>query len=327
MNKFKKIINKRRTLIFLSIICLIITGYFTYYTVQVNSLVKVGYTKDQAKQMVNPFSIYNIVSREIDKLKNEINQVKTNLKELGISNDDIDNVSEKKNKLLDKKESLKQIEAERSQLLDKLIKDYEQQAKKFKVTIKYTSNDQYNKYLYIKKLMNDKYNSLIKDYEKYLKTIGYTNSEINNFKDKKNIVNSVIKLEKVYNQEKKNEKENNGFQTTQLKNQAMRMFRETNAYRASKGLAPYKYNYAKQNCVFVEAKAYARNKNPHNWLCPCANENASLASINSDYVSIAMTFFKNDPPHERVLSGNYSSVAIAFVEQNGMVYMIMDVFN
>lgn len=118
------------------------------------------------------------------------------------------------------------------------------------------------------------------------------------------------------------------FGSIQAYNSVMRMFNETNAYRISLGLTPYTYNYEQQACVTAEAAAYAANKNPHNWVCSAAaNENASLGGVNSDYVAVSMNFFKTDPPHEAVLSGQYRSVAIAMVLSNGTYYIIMDVFN
>ncbi len=107
---------------------------------------------------------------------------------------------------------------------------------------------------------------------------------------------------------------------------AQELFNAINAYRTSLGLTPYTYNSSKQSCVDQESKAYANTQNPHNWVCDVANENASIAAIGSDAVSISMEFFVNDPPHEEVLSGNYTSCAVSIYESNGMYYMIVGVF-
>lgn len=110
--------------------------------------------------------------------------------------------------------------------------------------------------------------------------------------------------------------------------QAMSMFEQVNAYRASMGLKPYSYNYEQQACVDSEAVAYSSNNNPHNWACAtAANENAGISSINSNYVKIAMDFFISDPPHHAVLVGNHQSAAVSIVLRNGKAYMILDVFN
>lgn len=104
------------------------------------------------------------------------------------------------------------------------------------------------------------------------------------------------------------------------------MFSAINAYRSSLGLAPYSYNSSMQSCVDQEAQAYGNTQNPHNWVCPVANENASNAPVGSDAVSISMNFFMTDPPHEAVLSGNYSSVAVSSYVQGGTNYIIVGVF-
>lgn len=108
---------------------------------------------------------------------------------------------------------------------------------------------------------------------------------------------------------------------------ALRMFAQINTHRRANGLLPYRYAEGRQSCVDTEARAYANTRKPHNWLCKAAaNENAGLASINSNYVKVAMDFFINDPPHHRVLIGNYTSAAVSIVFKGGMAYMIVDVF-
>lgn len=104
------------------------------------------------------------------------------------------------------------------------------------------------------------------------------------------------------------------------------LFNSVNAYRSSIGLPPYAYNSSMQACVDSESQAYAVTQNPHNWLCSVSNENASLAPIGSDAVKISMDFFTTDPPHEAVLSGNYTSATTSIYESNGMYYMILCVF-
>ncbi len=104
------------------------------------------------------------------------------------------------------------------------------------------------------------------------------------------------------------------------------IFNAINEYRSSLGLTPYTYNSGMQSCVDNESMAYANTQNPHNWVCPVANENASLAPVGSDVVGISMGFFISDPPHEIVLSGNYTSAAISIYESGGMSYIIVGVF-
>lgn len=108
---------------------------------------------------------------------------------------------------------------------------------------------------------------------------------------------------------------------------AMSLFNAINAYRTSLGLPKYSYS-SRQSCVDREAKAYADTNNPHNWVCTsAANENASYTAIGSDMVGITMDFFKNDPPHEAPMSGNYSSMAVSVYQKNNMNYTIVDFFN
>ncbi len=104
------------------------------------------------------------------------------------------------------------------------------------------------------------------------------------------------------------------------------IFNAINDYRSSLGLTPYTYNSGMQSCVDNESIAYANTQNPHNWVCSVANENASIAPVGSDIVSISMGFFISDPPHEVVLSGNYTSAAVSIYESGGMSYIIVGVF-
>ena len=318
---------KKKILITLCSCLLLFAGFLTYYNTQVNSLVKLGYTKTDARKMTNLVSIYNIVTRSKEKLIEDVSQQKKELLALGVSNTNIEKLDLTDQKLVSQVNALVNNKEKREESVTKQLTSLEQIAKKFNVKYQYPQGNCYQKYLYLQKTVTKNFDSLISKYKKYLLNSGYTNAELNKLTSKSKYT-TVTTLKKYYDTEVKNAKDNNGFQNKNLKNAAMRMFRETNSYRKSLGLKPYTYNYSLQACVFKEAKAYASNKNPHNWLCAdAANENAAVSSSSSDYVGIAMNFFKSDPPHEAVLSGNYNSVAIAFVEKNGTVYMIMDVFH
>lgn len=327
---FKRLIKRLYSKTFIKVLFIIIIlvplTYTLYATVQTNSLTKLGYTKQEAKAMVNPFSIYNIVSREMDNLEKDIAANSSQLEELGLSEEQVDKIIKDNKTSVKIDKTLSQKKEEREKLIKALIKDYETQAQTYNIKYKYNEKDTiYQQYLYLKKTVTAQLGKIIKDYEKYLYNIGYSEQEIKKYKSN-DLDATYKKLKVVYDQEKKNEALFSGFQNAQLKQQALVMFHEINEYRASKGLKPYAYASGKQSCAFKEARAYASNKNPHNWLCSCANENASLASVNADYVSIALHFFKTDPPHERVIGGNYTSVAIAFVQKGDMVYMIVDVW-
>ncbi|MDH6604021.1 uncharacterized protein YkwD [Bacilli bacterium PM5-9] len=321
-----KFTKKKILMICLALVLVLVAGGITYYSTQVNSLTKLGYTKKEASDKVSITTIYNIVTREKNKLKNTVSKHKEELVALGLGKEKVNSINLSNQPLTTKVTTLQKHKDSREAELNVYLTNFEKQASRFGVKYTYPEGNSYQKYIYLKNHLLKNYDALIKKYTKYLLKNGYTKSEIKAMSTG-STYQTVSKLKKEYNKDKKQTKANSGFSSKKLQSQAMRMFRETNKYRTSKGLKPYKYNYAKQSCVFKEARAYARNKNPHNWLCPCANENAALSSVNSDYVAVAMTFFKNDPPHERVLSGNYNSVAIAFVEKDGMVYMIMDVFN
>ena len=317
----------KRKILAAFLVLLFLCSSVLFYSKQVNGLTNLGYTRVEAKNMVNLTNFISVVEDERKELDNLISEYREELIEIGYTNEAIDDlISEKDNLLSQKNTLLEEIDLKEKEiglLLEKLEKQADELNIKYQFPESATSN--FKKHLYLKEHLDKEYARLIAEYEKYLRDNGYTAAEIKHLKKGSN--HTVVQnMRKEANATKKLIGENGGFQNQTLQAQAMRMFRETNKYRASLGLKPYKYNNAKQDCVFKEARAYARNKNPHNWLCDVANENASLASVNSDYVAIAMHFFKNDPPHEAVLSGNYNSVAIAFVESNGMVYMIMGVF-
>lgn len=302
-----------------------IVGSFLYYTIQVESLTKLGYSDNQAKEKVKISTIYNIVSNQKNTLNSSIQKYTKILHNLGVSQEKITSLTKNETKLLAKEIALRDYATSRQDDLESELKILKKQADNLKIKYDLKDKKVNTQVNYLNKLVSRKINKLTSNYKSFLLDNGYSKADIKKMMNKSDYQN-MLNLKKKVTSEKKKQKANSGFQTKELKNQAMRMFRLTNEYRRSLGLKPYTYNYAKQSCVFKEAKAYSQNKNPHNWACPCANENAGLSSINSDYVAVAMKFFKNDPPHEAVLSGNYSSVAIAFVEKDGMVYMIMDVF-
>lgn len=322
----KKIINEHsKKLLICLIVVLSLLGYFLYHSIQVKSLTKLGYSDQDASGMVKVTTIYNIVSDHRDMLHDNIDNHSNELDKLGVPKTKVDSILDQETKLVSKEKALSEFMTSQKTSLETKLTTLKKQADALKIDYSLKDKKINEQVDYLDKLVTTKVNKDTKKYETFLLDNGYTSSQIDKLTNKSNYQN-MLNLKKSYRSELKKQEANQGFQTQELKNEAMRMFRLTNEYRRSLGLKPYEYNYAKQSCVFKEAKAYANNKNPHNWLCPCANENASLANINSDYVGIAMHFFKNDPPHEAVLSGNYNSVAIAFVEKDGMVYMIMDVF-
>ena len=318
---------KKAILIGIAIITLIITSIL-YYNVQVNSLTKLGYTKSEAKKIVNPISIFNVVTREKNRMNDEISKLEKSLLSMGLSQNELEAFEYPDNKMLSKLNYTKEKKNSHQKNLEDKLSILEKYAKQFNVKYEYPKGNVYIKHQHLSALLDKELIKQISKYQKMLLQQGLNKAQIKRLEDEKSKINTLLNLSKKYQKEKENEKKiTKLFSSKKLQQSAMRMFNETNEYRRSLGLKPYKYNYAKQSCVLKEAQAYARNKNPHNWLCNVANENAALASDKSDYVAIAMKFFKNDPPHERVLSGNYKSVAIAIVNHNGMNYMIMGVFN
>lgn len=319
MKKF----NKKTIILAFVLLFLVSFGALKYYQIQVHSLQRLGYTQDEAKDMVNPLSIYHIVTNNKNNLLQKEDDVKKELKDLGVNEFD----ELEKTHLVGRVSNLNNLKDEKIKFLNNEVNRLEKIAIQMNIKYEKSNKSLYNQYSTLTTLVNKKIKIENKKYISFLEDNGYSKSEINKLKNKDNY-KMYENLLKAVNKEKKIKKENNGFANASIKNAAMRMFNETNQYRKSKGLTPYKYNYAQQSCAFIEANAFAKNGNPHNWLCKAAvTENAALASVNSDYVGAAMSFFKNDPPHEAVLSGNYRSVAIAIVERNGMMYMIMDVFN
>jgi len=289
-------------------------------------LIALGYNKEQSNELVSYSNMYGIVQSKTNELQSLIYDDVNKAANLGLSDKAINEIEINQTQLYTSHTSLQTLISDRETFLNDELVRLEGIASEHKIKYDYKENDLYQKYLYLDKTVNKKIDGIISDYHDKLIDLGLSEASIKKLevKDKEE---SLTKLEDAYQKQLKKLEELDGFQSEALRDQAMRMFNQVNEYRASKGLKPYKYNTDKQACIFAEAKSYANNKNPHNWACqPIANENASLASINSDYVKIAMNFFISDPPHEAVLSGNYTSTAMAFVQRNGMVYMIMGVW-
>lgn len=298
------------------------------FNMQVNALVDLGYPKSVAKEKTKITNLFSVVSNEKKSLQKDIDHTQQELIDLGLKNHEVLNIAKDEDKLVSQLNLLKDEKEVKVSFYQKSLSQLEAIAKKYNIKYQYPDTNVYNRNIYLSTLLNKNNGKLIAQYREYLIKQGYSKQEIRKLKGK-NSHETLSKLQVAYNKEAKKQNEQlNQFSSKELRDSAMRMFRETNEYRASKGLRPYKYNYKMQSCVFKEANAYARNKNPHNWACqPIANENAGLASAKSDYVKLAMDFFKTDPPHEQVLLGNHNSVAIAIVTKDGMNYMIMDVFN
>ena len=319
--------NKRKLSVILAVILMVLTSVTVNVSSAEKKLESFGYSKEQAKQLVTITNCLDIVIQEESKLQDALYKKVEVASRLGITDDQINELNLNEETLYTNTVILQDLITHQIDDLVVKINDLEKVAKSEKIKYSYDSSNIYDRYTYLNKVISKKQDSIIKEYQSKLTELGYSKDQLKalNQSDKNQTIES---LKDTYNKEVKKLEELGGFQSQNLQDQAMRMFREVNEYRASLGLKPYTYNSGMQSCVFKEARAYANNKNPHNWLCgPAANENAGLAGINSDYVKAAMDFFKSDPPHEAVLSGNYKSVAIAFVEKDGMVYMILDVFH
>ncbi|WP_423363441.1 CAP domain-containing protein [Mycoplasma sp. P36-A1] len=290
-------------------------------------LVSLGYDQAHAKSLVNVSNMFDVATKQQEKLTTLIKARTEDSEKLGIESNDIDKLGLSQTKLYSDYQKIDNLCTETESNLKDKLKSLEIVAKEANIDYKYKTEDIYNRYTYLNKLVTSNQNALIKKYTKSLTDLGFSTAQINKLKSSDK-TKTLKNLKKTISAEKARIKKLDGFQSETLKEQAMRMFKLTNQYRASLGLKAYTYNYSMQSCVFKEAAAYASNKNPHNWLCSAAaNENAGLSSETSDYVQVAMDFFISDPPHEAVLSGNYKSVAIAIVNKDGMNYMIMDVFN
>lgn len=305
-----------------------IAGTITYSMHNATAkLVNLGYEETKAKELVNISNMYHIADNEKDRLNKLVADRKADTKELGIEPTKVQALNLSNTALYDDYNKIDSLCDETEKDLQSKLTNLEKLAKDYKIDYKYKDNTLYGKYTYLNKLINKNQDALIDKYEDNLSDLGFSNAKIEKLSSK-NKAKTIAALKTAYTKEKKRMKALDGFQSAELKEQAMRMFKMTNEYRKSKGLKPYTYNSAQQACVHTEAKAYASNNKPHNWLCKAAaNENAGLSSVNSDYVKVAMDFFISDPPHEAVLSGNYSSVAISIVNKGNMNYMIMDVFN
>lgn len=318
---------KKQLGIILGCLTLIVGGVFAYRH-SIESYMALGFNEVQAYNDINAANMLVKPSDTSKTLNNEISKMSNELAVWGHKLETYSFIQDSKYTLVQRHEMLTKFYNEKSNELSNMILALKEKAKLYSIEIKETKYEKIiDEYVYYKKLVDDKEAILSKTVDANNATLsnnGFTTTQLkslNNDNLLKTIENQEAQLKLVKSWE-------SSISSADVKKQIMNMFNQTNEYRKSKGLTPYTYNYAKQSCVDKEAKAYAANGNPHNWLCKSAvNENAGIAGVNSNYVNIAMNFFKSDPPHEAVLSGNYKSVAISIVQSKGKMHMIMDVFN
>lgn len=329
INKISKKLNltrKKKLVALLSILSITLGGYLLYEN-RVEAFSKLGFNKVEAYNEVTLANMFTKPASTSSELNANISKMTNELVTWGYSLDDVAFLYDDNFTLVQKNQKLTDYYTQKSEELDNKLAKLQEKADLYELKPEVSSSaTTIEKYNYMYELVDAKEIELkntIKENSKELASNGFTTAQIKALNDDslvQTIKNQDAKLKVVESWEK-------SIASESIKVQIMNMFNQTNEYRKSKGLKPYTYNYAKQSCVDTEAKAYAANGNPHNWLCKsAANENAGIASVSSNYVKIAMDFFKSDPPHEAVLSGNYSSVAISFVPSNGRMHMIMDVF-
>lgn len=257
----------------------------------------------------------------------------------------------KKEELLksDKKEEEKLDEAKQIYLADLIVKNTslkEKIAELIKTKVDYNSSEKK-----IVNSVNEEYNQVAQDtelkialdnYERLVSFKKILNNNIQTAKDR-------IKKEKEAKEKKAKEKEEKEKKEAEEKAEeeaksnnssssnsnsssasgnfdrsyATSIYNAINSYRSSLGLAPYSYNSGKQSCVDTEAKAYASNKNPHNYLCqPIAAENAAYTYDNYSSPSDIVNAWKQDEPHHRPLkSTSYTSVAISAYRSGSYIYI------
>ncbi|MGL4383555.1 MAG: hypothetical protein ACRCTA_07555 [Bacilli bacterium] len=325
MKQFISVLPHRKKIVLIIILSSLIAFLYSYNrNNSIMALQKLGYDEKETQEIVTADNLFVVVSKEEEALNKKIDGLYDDLALLGVTKDSI---TLKEGPLLAKYEQLNVLKIERNKYLDNQIDVLVNKLQSYQIAYENTTKTKVEKIAYLETLLNNHYQNTINNYVAILNGLGYGEQALlllNNFQGE----SALSELQSLHEQALLQEEALlNVFGGNQeLKDQIMRMFNETNAYRQSLGLKPYVYNYDKQECTYNEALAYSNNNNPHNWVCPNANENAAISSYNSDYVTIAMNFFKSDPPHEAVLSGNYNSVSISFVLRNNTVYMIMSVF-
>lgn len=295
---------------------LLFAGYKSLEAQAVSKLEDLGYTTNEARIKVNPFNVFTVVNDEEVKLKTIYNlRVDYAKQALGIN----DLTGLNTNDLIGSLTEVENITTEKKDFYVKRIAEYKAYLTKHKIKYSISSKDTLLKqYQSLDKVVQKRVRLL----ENQAFDLGITTSEL-----KKMSKDKIKRIEQLNKAIAKIKKQNSATGGKYDRAGALRMFAQINAHRRSRGLKPYRYAEGRQSCVDNEATAYANTRKPHNWVCKAAaNENAGLASINSNYVKIAMDFFITDPPHHRVLIGGYTSAAVSIVFKGNMAYMIVDVF-
>jgi len=312
---------KRKLIILLALVFSILALFTSTIESAQRELVELGYTYDKAREKVNIQNAFNIVYETKTELQEAIHSQFDKAVTIGIDTSILDELNQEELSLVETYEYINLLIYNRVNYLDGAVSEMVAFLNEHEIAFD-SELELYEKYRVYSDLVSEKQGELIQYYVNQLDRIAYRNFEL--------VEDNATSLENVraaYASQQERIASLNGFQNESLQRQARRMFNLINEYRAGLGLRPFTYNYAMQSCVFLEAQTYANTRNPHPWVCqPVSNANASLASVHSDYVAIAMNFFRTSPTHEAVISGPYSSATIAFVQQGGMVYMILYVF-
>ncbi|MFV0498809.1 MAG: hypothetical protein ACK5NF_02090 [Bacilli bacterium] len=322
---------KSRLLIGLLTICVVTSSSFVIHSYSTKKqIMALGYNEKETTKFVSKHGIFNVNSKVVSKLENEIaSKEKILSSEIGVSHTLIQNYDQ-----LTKVEYNKALDSfidNTTSLYKDSIKEVDKKILSLKIDEKVdTKNTTLYEELSIKNnLVNDlesEYLIKISELKKKLNNYVMRDSEIelisnNNVIDTYNILTKKYEYFKEYHELYDNSKNS-------IASGSMDLFNILNKHRIANGLNPFKYNSSQQSCVDTEANSYANNKNPHNWLCKSlTSEGASLAGINSNYIQIAGNFLTTNASHEAdVINPNYTSAACSAVSRDGMVYMICGYF-
>lgn len=310
----------RQKILVITVLTLCIAFIFSSTMISAHrQLIDLGHSEYKARNLISLNNVFNIVELSEKEINEALEVQLERARAVGLDNDTLMNAKITSHSLVHKLEVITLVNDEREMYLNEKIQAFSEIIEDVSFDEELTLYENYNK---LSNKVDAQKESMIQDYIRELNRLSYFNYEV--VEDK---AQTLANVQGALTRVQERMASLNGFQNASLQQQAKRLFNLINNYRANLGLRPFTYNHAMQSCVFLEAQTYAATKNPHPWVCqPVSNANASLASVHSDYVQIAMNFFMSSPSHEAVISGNYSSATIAFWQVGNMVYMILYTF-
>lgn len=324
-------LTKKRIISAIAAVAVLTSMFFVYTTSSKSRIVALGYDVVQAEKYIEKYGILTAAGKVEDELESNIEKQEKLLKdEVGISPTLIENYDTLSR--VKYNERLQTFVESSKKLYSDEITKIEDALKVYPLENEFNNKGKslYQQYTERVKLLSKfegEYLPKVEEQKQILRNYGMRDTEINSLISGNIVSDLETLLAKVdyYNQF-------SALLSTSGNTYApgaMDLLAILNSHRTSRGLQPFAYNSAQQGCVDIEANSYANNKNPHNWLCKTlVSEGASLASVSSNYVSIAGNFLTTNPSHEAdVINPNFSSAACSAVQKGNMVYMICGYFS